>query len=506
MFRRSTMPESEAPSCPLAQHWLLAATLSMTLLGAAGGYLWGANAIMQQADERAAQLAHQWDPTLSAYFSRYTLLPHALELLPRIRRIPNAPFPASANPFLSQLAERFELDALYVIHPSGTTVASSDQSFVGENYSFRPYFQNALSGETTTYVALGSTSGEPGYYVAGPIRENDRITGVLAIKVRSSSIRKLLNQLGRQEAGSVDWALSDEHGVIFAASRDEWLLQSRHPLSASTLDRLQAERRYPALEPTVMPAPYRTRPGTDQHSLLMQPADHVGIATTSIPGTDWRLTFYTSNRTSAAFALAYAAMGGVIALAITLTGVVLALRESNRAQMLRTAIRDPLTGLFTRLYMKEAIPPLVAMHNRHSDQGFTMVMLDIDHFKRVNDRHGHLAGDRVLAHIGNIVREQIRAGDIPVRYGGEELAVFLPGEELEEARQCAERIRQSVENTEIRAGHSMLNITISAGVAAHRQQETLSALIGRADREMYCAKQSGRNRVCTEGTATAQAG
>ncbi len=250
-----------------------------------------------------------------------------------------------------------------------------------------------------------------------------------------------------------------------------------------------------------MPTPYRVRPETEQHSFLMHPGEHVGVSTIRVPGTDWRITFYTSADASMPLLLAYIALGGAIALAIAMTGVVLVLREANRAQMLRTAIRDPLTDLFTRLYMKDAIPPLVALHDRHPDQGFSMVMLDLDHFKRVNDRYGHLAGDRVLAHIGTLVREQIRAGDIPVRFGGEELAVFLPGEGLEEARQCAERIRQAVEKTEISADHSMLSVTISAGVATHRTGESVSALLERADQELYCAKQSGRNRVCVEGTS-----
>lgn len=501
MFRRSAKQNAEAAACPLSNHWLLATTVSLTLLGASLGYLWGAHAVMTQADQRAAELTRKWDPALSAFFSRYALLPHALELLPRIRAIPDDANPQMANPLLEDLANRFDLDALYVIAPSGTTVASSDERFIGENYGFRPYFKNALDGRITTYVALGVTSGAPGYYVAGPIREQDRVAGVLAIKVRSSTISEVLSQIERRETDPVDWALSDEYGVIFAASRQEWLHKSRYPLSELALAQLEGERRYEGIRPSIMPAPYQTRPDTDDHPLLMRPSQHVGVATTPIPGTDWRLTFYTSTDASASLVLAYAALGAIIALAITLTGVVLVLREANRAQMLRTAVRDPLTDLFTRLYMKEAIPPLVAMHDRHPDQGFTMVMLDIDHFKRVNDRYGHLAGDRVLAHIGSIVREQIRAGDIPVRYGGEELIVFLPGEGLEEAQECAERIRQTLEKTEIRAGQSMLSVTISAGVAAHRPGESLPTLIGRADRALYAAKQSGRNRVCIEDSA-----
>ncbi|KTG17675.1 hypothetical protein AUR63_08530 [Guyparkeria sp. XI15] len=453
---------------------------------------------MQQADERAAELAQQWDPAVSAFFSRYTLLPRALELLPRIRNIPTSDTPASANPFLNDLAGRFELDALYVIRPSGTTAASSNESFVGENYAFRPYFQNAMNGQVSTYVALGSTSGKAGYYVAGPIRKDGQIVGVIAIKIRSSSIGELLRQLGEDEAHGVDWALSDEHGVIFAASRDDWLHRSRHPLSAATLAQLRNERRYPNTRPTVMPAAYRSDREDGAHSLFMHLNDHIGMSSAPISGTDWRITFYTSIR-NPTLAWAYAAIGGLIALAIALIGAMFVFREMARSQMLRTAVRDPLTDLFTRLYMKEAIPPLVAMHDRHPDQGFTLVMLDIDHFKRVNDGYGHIAGDRVLAHVGAIIREQIRAGDIPVRYGGEELAVFLPGEGLAEAQQCAERIRQAVEKATIRSGHSVLNVTISGGIAAHRKGESLSALVERADHELYCAKEAGRNRVCAEG-------
>jgi len=205
MFRRSAKQNAEAAACPLSNHWLLATTVSLTLLGASLGYLWGAHAVMTQADQRAAELTRKWDPALSAFFSRYALLPHALELLPRIRAIPDDANPQMANPLLEDLANRFDLDALYVIAPSGTTVASSDERFIGENYGFRPYFKNALDGRITTYVALGVTSGAPGYYVAGPIREQDRVAGVLAIKVRSSTISEVLSQIERRETDPVDW-------------------------------------------------------------------------------------------------------------------------------------------------------------------------------------------------------------------------------------------------------------------------------------------------------------
>ncbi|MCL7744351.1 hypothetical protein LV476_05215 [Guyparkeria hydrothermalis] len=88
---------------------------------------------MQQADERATDLAQRWDPAVSSFFSRYTLLPRALELLPSVRNIPTSASPESANSFLSTLASRLELDAVYVIGPSGTTAASSNENFVGEN-------------------------------------------------------------------------------------------------------------------------------------------------------------------------------------------------------------------------------------------------------------------------------------------------------------------------------------------------------------------------------------
>ncbi len=125
-------------------------------------------------------------------------------------------------------------------------------------------------------------------------------------------------------------------------------------------------------------------------------------------------------------------------------------------------------------------------------------MLDIDHFKQVNDIHGHAKGDEVIVRLAEILRQASRGEDVIARFGGEEFVVFLPGANLSEARQCAERIRTTCEKLEFRAtGDEVLHVTLSAGVAEIGiPNESLESALARADRALYEAKNAGRNRVC----------
>jgi diguanylate cyclase (GGDEF)-like protein len=124
-------------------------------------------------------------------------------------------------------------------------------------------------------------------------------------------------------------------------------------------------------------------------------------------------------------------------------------------------------------------------------------MFDVDHFKRVNDTHGHLAGDTVLIKLAKIAMSTIRTEDIFARYGGEEFAVICRAEKLANAAILAERLRSMVEHTPFEHEGTRLPVTISIGVAAHPdlQIETATDLITAADEALYEAKRSGRNRV-----------
>lgn len=166
------------------------------------------------------------------------------------------------------------------------------------------------------------------------------------------------------------------------------------------------------------------------------------------------------------------------------------LRERNE-ELERLSASDSLTGLSNRRILTQRLSEelLRAQRQNHS---FTVVMLDVDHFKKYNDAHGHPAGDEVLKRVANILRTSTRAGDCTARYGGEEFAVLLSGKGAEEAVQLAERIRQRVAEEEFTAGR----ITISAGIAEFPDHgHTAEAVISSADEALYEAKRSGRNRV-----------
>ncbi len=162
------------------------------------------------------------------------------------------------------------------------------------------------------------------------------------------------------------------------------------------------------------------------------------------------------------------------------------------------SIRDPLTGLFNRRYLEETLQRELARAERHA-QPTSVIVLDIDHFKRVNDDYGHDAGDIVLRAVAEVLRKAVRAEDIACRYGGEEFVLLMPGAGADIARERAERVRAAVAaSTLVHADQSLGALTISAGVASYPDHgDTAERLIKAADIALYKAKRSGRNRVLT---------
>jgi diguanylate cyclase (GGDEF)-like protein len=157
---------------------------------------------------------------------------------------------------------------------------------------------------------------------------------------------------------------------------------------------------------------------------------------------------------------------------------------------------DGLTGLLNHRTFMEKIEEEFKRLDREN-QDFSLLLLDIDFFKKVNDEHGHPVGDVALKSVAGIIREMARSIDFVARYGGEEFAVGMVGANSDGAKTTAERIRKTVENTAITAGNITLRCTLSIGVASYyRGCEKKETLIAEADQALYHAKRSGRNRVC----------
>jgi diguanylate cyclase len=158
------------------------------------------------------------------------------------------------------------------------------------------------------------------------------------------------------------------------------------------------------------------------------------------------------------------------------------------------SMTDPLTGLPNRREFNERLEERIGAWNRRRDV-FSLLLIDVDHFKKLNDRHGHLAGDQVLATIGRALRGAIRREDAVARYGGEEFAILLPSTSLEAAIQAAQKVREAVARVAVERNNQQLAVTVSGGLATIEANERVEMLIQRADSALYAAKEAGRN--CT---------
>jgi diguanylate cyclase (GGDEF)-like protein len=159
-------------------------------------------------------------------------------------------------------------------------------------------------------------------------------------------------------------------------------------------------------------------------------------------------------------------------------------------------ITDGLTNLHNRKQLDTLVEEEIARARRH-DRELSVLMLDIDHFKKINDTHGHLAGDSVLRNLAAMMQKRLRPGDKLGRYGGEEFCAILPETSLENAAVIAEELRALVAGASFRAESQEINVTISIGAGALREGMLATDLYQSADKMLYQAKRTGRNKVCS---------
>lgn len=173
--------------------------------------------------------------------------------------------------------------------------------------------------------------------------------------------------------------------------------------------------------------------------------------------------------------------------------------ESARGE----ALIDPLTGILNRRGFEMEAQKIFS-DKAIIDKGLCLLMVDIDHFKKVNDTYGHLFGDKVISAIANALKSKVKGQDSVARLGGEEFAVLLPETQLVGARTVAENIRQGIEKGKIRRidnQEQIGGITISIGIAIYTRGSTLAAMLDQADKALYISKETGRNRISVFGQA-----
>lgn len=164
------------------------------------------------------------------------------------------------------------------------------------------------------------------------------------------------------------------------------------------------------------------------------------------------------------------------------------------AAALQNALKDPLTGIGNRISMQQTLQRDIDTAQRH-EQALSVLMIDIDYFKRINDTYGHSAGDAVLVEVAQYIQKQLRTTDALFRYGGEEFLAVLPNTCSQHASLVAERLRESLEALEINIEGHIITVTSSTGCATLRTDDSQHSLLQRSDVALYAAKHNGRNQV-----------
>lgn len=528
--------KSLAPQGRLRFVWLC---LLMVLLWAAAAHL----AVEKLTRERTSRLIEKEQDTVAAIaanigskagfslaylrsipkvLARHPEVENALVAFgPNVQRstLPTAEFrEVLGNNFrLSGLVSRLEavladldIDQIWVINAAGDCVASAgfspESSATGVNYADRDYFRMALREGEGRQFAVGRTSKTPGIFYSAAVMRDGAFLGAVAVKIDASRLSKMMTEKTS--------FITDEYGVIIISGDEDLRMKTVPEATVSRLAPAERLKRYSREQfETVDIRPLKVGdfmlmhyPG-QEFPTVSAVQDHQadilriwvfrGVAELSRLRHEGILLF------------AALLLGGGLLIASVMSAVVhFRSAKAQRAEIARVnaelvklneelriqARFDALTGLVNRRHFLERLDGEL---HRSARFGLpcSLAVLDIDHFKSVNDRFGHAAGDAVLRMFAQTVGQCLRSSDLVARFGGEEFAVLMPQTPVDGATELAERIRGAVQSASVSGEGDALRVSVSIGVAQW-SGENPEQLIARADDAMYAAKTAGRNRVC----------
>jgi two-component system C4-dicarboxylate transport sensor histidine kinase DctB len=498
-------------------------------------YGWAWQRGLDDLHQAAARRMQTLSAILLVPTEKYSYLPDLLASHPLVLDVllhPGRPEAvAHANVFLEKLQKDSHAAAVYVVNADGLVLASSNwntaTSFVGKKFAYRPYVQDALRTGEGRFYGMGVVSLQPGYFLSHAVTQDGRVLGVTVVKIDLAGIDDSSRGGGQEEI-----TVTDEHGVVFLSSRPDWKYRPMQALDNAAMVQLKRTRQYEGVLKSPMRMRYRRTLADGNHLVTVLPSPEEGkramagdwfLRSGALPGSSWTVNIFLSLdalETSAQRSAILSA--GVIAfLMLTLMYIIqisnrTAEREASREalavahhslelkhrdlqklteELRLVSITDSLTGAYNRRYFHEAAAKMVSSARRHG-QPLSVVVIDADRFKDINDRHGHAAGDKALQELTAACREGLREEDLFARFGGEEFILLLPNTDAQAARVTAERVRRNVMARQLQADGKTVNITISGGVSQWRPDElAIDEAIRRADRAVYAAKEQGRNRV-----------
>jgi diguanylate cyclase (GGDEF)-like protein len=384
----------------------------------------------------------------------------------------------------------------YILDRSGTVVASSNrQEMAGSGtpyFRVAPYFQKAIAGEPGYHFAFDPMNGTREYYASYPVRvRNGMIVGVAVLKKSLDVFESDLKQFDRP------YFLIDPNGIVVMTNRPQMLLRTMWPLSAEKKSVLTRQfgtlNDRPMLNGEITEAIWTDVDGKRDY-VRRRPSVHG----------QWSLVILKP----AQEIFASRAFGIVFTLLVTIMTLIyffskerrvhdnvemerrLKLQELARDLRLQ-ATTDPLTGLNNRLKFDQVLANEMLRSQRYKTP-FSLILYDVDHFKEVNDTHGHQVGDKVLIQLSRFIADRIRSTDFLARWGGEEFVIVVPESDSRAACQFADKLRDAIAQLVF---DQVGTVTCSFGVAQYEDGEVAEAFISRADDALYRAKINGRNRV-----------
>ncbi len=424
------------------------------------------------------------------------------------------------NKHLAVVSRELGSDVVFVMNAGGDCVAASNHdskvSLVGGNFADREYFQQPMSGRKGRQYAMGRVTNIPGLFFSAPVMLEGRFIGAVAAKI---DIPRLSHWVGQSNAFVVDG-----YGVVILA-RDksiEMRALDGAPIFKLGEDAREARYKRRDFEPMkFVPAPELGHPALVK--LNDAPVPYV-MARRTLEGDDVtihvvaRLDDLADIRRDRHWAFALLTFSG-IAFTLLIAGAAGYLVRASQhrksmeranaelyvlnAQLSGLASTDPLTGCANRRQLLERLANEMSRAARYGGT-LSVIALDLDHFKSINDTHGHGGGDAALRHFAGEASRLLRTQDMLGRMGGEEFAILLPDTNEAGAVRLAERLREQIERTPTHYGTHTIPMTVSAGVAERRAaNDTPEELLRRADEALYVAKHNGRNRVSSAQPASA---
>ncbi|CAD6562584.1 diguanylate cyclase [Paraburkholderia sabiae] len=413
------------------------------------------------------------------------------------------------------------LDIIWLVNANGLCVAASNaqntHSFVGLDMRSRSYLTNALLGAFGEAYGVGRMSGEPGIFISAPVYDDGLLVGAIVAKVGIARLRHWVAHAGT--------FVTDDNGVIIMAHNatlEGQAMPASRVTQMSATERMSTYHRdrFPAVQ--IRPVKSQVRgdapwvPTEIADQLFDMPGQPIPTLYQSRSGLNSGLSAHLVDPLVAwpelmrnhkrDHLLVFLTLAGTVALAWVITVSYLRERRHHRAtrvlaeqlQSANTLLsaearHDALTGALSRRYFLDLLRHEID-RARATGEPLCMAIADLDHFKQINDRFGHAAGDRALEHFVDTCRTELRGSDAIGRLGGEEFGILLPTTPLGTGLEVVERLRVRLKATPSSKLPQSVGLSVSIGITELSAEDLPERIISRADQALYAAKQGGRDR------------